>query len=198
MVNLFMSGQDITVPGYREYMRLTDIDPGRDCPSSVRMIVEIPKNSINKYEYDIELGVFRLDRTLYSPVHYPGDYGFIPGTLAEDDDPVDVIAMTDEPGTQGCMVEVRPLGMLEMIDTQEADLKILAVPAHNPRYEHFRNIDDVANHIRREVEHFFNIYKELEGKAVQTQGWRGLEDAYEAIRASRKRYLSRQSENITG
>src|ERR1700739_3795022 len=96
---------------------LSDIDPGPDCPRAVRMIVEIPKNSINKYEYDTKLGVFRLDRTLYSPVHYPADYGFIPGTCAEDNDPLDILAMGEEPCTQGCLLEVRPLGLLEMVDT---------------------------------------------------------------------------------
>ena len=95
---------------------LYDLDPGSDCPRLVRMIVEIPKNSTNKYEYDAELGLFRLDRTLYSPVHYPGDYGFIPGTLADDGDPVDVLALVEEPSFSGCLIEVRPIGMLNMID----------------------------------------------------------------------------------
>src|SRR5579859_3824123 len=89
---------------------LYDMDPGPDSPEIVRMIVEIPKNSSNKYEYDGKLGVFRLDRTLYSPLHYPGDYGFIPGTLAEDGDPLDVLVLTDEPTFTGCMLEARPVG----------------------------------------------------------------------------------------
>ena len=178
-------------------MLLSDIDPGPECPSSVRMIVEIPKNSVNKYEYDVKLGVFRLDRTLYSPMHYPADYGFVPGTMAEDGDPIDILAMADEPSAMGCMIEVRPLGILEMIDAAQTDRKILAVPMRNPRYEHIRDIGDVPSHVRREIEHFFSIYKELEGKIVETQGWRWLQDAHDAIRSARARYLSRYPENIS-
>src|SRR5438876_5553930 len=102
---------------------LYDLDPGADCPNLVRLIVEIPKNSTNKYEYDAELGVFKLDRTLYSPVHYPGDYGFIPGTLASDGDPMDVLALVEEPSFPGCMIEVRPIGVLNMVDKGDADKK---------------------------------------------------------------------------
>src|SRR5512142_2009055 len=111
---------------------LYDLDPGPSIPEIVRMIVEIPKNSANKYEYDGKLGVFRLDRALYSPMHYPGDYGFIPGTLAEDGDPMDVIALVAQPSFTGCLIEVRPLGMLDMVDTGEPDQKVLAVPRREP------------------------------------------------------------------
>src|SRR5438552_14124432 len=120
---------------------LYDIDPGPDCPEIVRMIVEIPKNSGNKYEYDGKLGVFRLDRALYSPMHYPGDYGFIPGTRSEDGDPLDVLVMVDEPSFPGVMISVRPLGMLEMLDQDEADQKILAVPVRNPRFDSVHSIE---------------------------------------------------------
>lgn len=98
---------------------LSEIDPGPQCPETVRMIVEIGKGSSNKYENDSDLGVFRLDRALYSPMHYPGDYGFIPGTLAEDGDPIDVLSLVDQPSFPGCLTDVRPLGMLEMIDEAE-------------------------------------------------------------------------------
>src|SRR5512142_231023 len=110
---------------------LYDLDPGPSIPEIVRMIVEIPKNSANKYEYDGSLGVFRLDRTLYSPMHYPGDYGFIPGTLAEDGDPLDALALVDQASFSGCLIEVRPIGVLNMMDQQEPDQKILAVPTRN-------------------------------------------------------------------
>jgi len=116
-------------------VKLYDIDPGPKCPEVVRAIIEIPKNSVNKYEYDGELGLFRLDRALYSPMHYPGDYGFIPGTLAEDDDPLDVLVLVDEPSFTGCLMEVRPVGILHMIDEKEQDQKILAVPSRNPRFD---------------------------------------------------------------
>ena len=113
---------------------LYDLDPGPAFPEVVRMVVEIPKGSSNKYEYDHQLGAFRLDRVLYSPVHYPGDYGFIPGTLASDGDPMDVLALVEEPSFSGCVVEVRPVGVLNMVDSDEKDQKILAVPnrEHTP------------------------------------------------------------------
>jgi len=168
---------------------LTDLDPGRGCPDVVRMVVEIPRHSTNKYEYDKELGVFRLDRTLYSPVHYPGDYGFVPGTLAGDGDPFDVLALTEEPTFPGCMIEVRPLGVLEMVDRAEGDAKILAVPTGDPRYKEVLEIRDVPPHVRREIEHFFQIYKELENKKVLTRGWRSRKTACRSIRAARERYL---------
>src|ERR1700682_2627804 len=122
-----------SVPG-SAVTRLYDIDPGPDCPEVVRMIVEIPKNSSNKYEYDGKLHVFRLDRALYSPLHYPGDYGFIPGTLSLDRDPLDVLTLVDEASYPGVLIAVRPVGMLEMVDQDEQDQKILAVPNRNPRF----------------------------------------------------------------
>lgn len=158
------------------------------------MIVEIPKNSANKYEYSAELGVFRLDRALYSPMHYPGDYGFIPGTLAEDGDPMDVLISADEGTFTGCMIEVRPVGVLSMVDEHGPDLKILAVPDRNPRYEQIHTIDQIFPHIRIEIEHFFAIYKELEGKITQMKGWRGPKEAREAIVASRLRYQQAKPE----
>jgi len=172
-------------------MSLYDIEPGPDSPEIVRMIVEIPKNSANKYEYDGELGVFRLDRALYSPMHYPGDYGFIPGTLAEDGDPMDVLSLVEEPSFTGCMMAVRPLGLLDMLDQQQADQKIIAVPNRNPRFDQWHTIDQVFPHMLREIEHFFTIYKELEGKRTQILGWKGPREAREVIRASRDRYLQK-------
>jgi inorganic pyrophosphatase len=172
-------------------MSLYDLDPGPDTPNCVRMIVEIPKNSTNKYEYDSELGLFRLDRTLYSPMHYPGDYGFIPGTLAEDRDPLDVLALVEEPSYPGIAIVVRPVGVLLMVDQQEPDAKILAVPDRNPRFEQIHKIEDVFPHSLREIEHFFTIYKELEGKRTEMRGWRGPDEARQLIHAARKRYIEK-------
>lgn len=166
-----------------------DLDPGPESPEIVRMIVEIPKNSSNKIEYDGELGLFRLDRALYSPMHYPGDYGFVPGTLAEDDDPLDVLVLVQEPSFTGCMIEVRPVGVLNMIDNQEGDQKILAVPTKNPRYDQIHTMDQIFPHVRREIEHFFTIYKELEGRIAQMTGWGDPKDARSTIVESRQRYL---------
>ena len=174
-------------------MNLYDIDPGPECPELVRMIVEIPLNSSNKYEYDGKLGVFRLDRALYSPMHYPGDYGFIPGTLAEDGDPMDVLALVQAPSFPGVMIEVRPVGILNMVDQDERDQKVVAVPNRNPRYDEIHTVDQIFPHIRREIEHFFAIYKELEGKLTTMNGWGGPREARKAIVESRKKYLAHKS-----
>ena len=170
-------------------MRLYDLDPGPEMPEIVRMIVEIPKNSANKYEYDGTLGVFRLDRALYSPMHYPGDYGFIPGTIAEDNDPMDVLCLVSEPSFTGCLIEVRPVGILNMVDNAEGDQKVLAVPNRNPRYDQIHTMDQIFPHVRREIEHFFTIYKELEGRQTKMQGWGGPREARKAIVNSRNAYL---------
>ncbi|MBK5290387.1 MAG: inorganic diphosphatase [Acidobacteriia bacterium] len=170
-------------------VNLYDLDPGPECPEVVRTIVEIPKNSGNKYEYDEKLGVFRLDRALYSPMHYPGDYGFIPGTLADDGDPLDALVLVQEPSFPGCMIEVRPVGVLDLVDNEEADQKLLVVPNRNPRYEQIHTMDQIFAHVRREIEHFFTIYKELEGKQTRIEGWRGPKEARQVIMASRKKYL---------
>lgn len=159
------------------------------------MIVEIPKNATNKYEYDGKLGVFRLDRSLYSPMHYPGDYGFIPGTLADDNDPMDVLVLVQEPSFTGCMIEVRPVGILNMVDAEEGDQKVLAVPTRNPRYDQIHTMDQIFSHVRREIEHFFTIYKELEGKLTRMEGWGGPREARRAIMHSRQRYLELQQGN---
>ncbi len=167
---------------------LYDLDPGRDCPHVVRMIVEIPKNASNKYEYDPQAQAFRLDRALYSPVHYPGEYGFVPGTISEDGDPLDVLCLVEHPTFTGCVIEVRPIGVLNMIDQTQTDTKIIAVPLKDPDFEQVHAIEDLAPHVMQAFEHFFAIYKELEGKKVETRGWRGKEDAFEAITTSRRRY----------
>ena len=158
------------------------------------MIVEIPKNSSNKYEYDGALGVFRLDRALYSPMHYPGDYGFVPGTLAEDDDPLDVLTLVDEASFPGVLISVRPVGVLQMVDQNEPDQKILAVPNRNPRFDQIHTIDQVFPHNLREIEHFFSIYKELEAKHTEIRGWKGPREAREIIRTSRQRYLDKHAQ----
>jgi inorganic pyrophosphatase len=173
---------------------LLDLDPGSDSPEVVRMIVEIPKNSANKYEYDKKLGIFRLDRALYSPVHYPGDYGFIPGTLAGDGDPLDVMVLVETPSFPGCLIEVRPVGVLRLIDQAEEDLKVLAVPNRNPRYDQIHTIDQIFSHVRREIEHFFAIYKELQGAVMKSHGWKGPIEARRAIVESRQAYLEAKKE----
>ena len=174
-------------------MMLYDIDPGPESPEIVRAIIEIPQNSANKYEYDGKLGVFRMDRALYSPMHYPGDYGFIPGTLADDNDPLDVLVLVQQPSFPGCLIEVRPVGILNMVDNDERDQKVLAVPTKNPRYDQIHTMDQIFSHVKREIEHFFTIYKELEGKVTKMQGWGGPREARKAISDCRERYLDLQN-----
>jgi inorganic pyrophosphatase len=173
---------------------LCDIDPGPETPEIVRMIVEIPKNSMHKIEYSPDLGLFRLDRTLYSATHFPGDYGFVPGTIADDGDPLDVLLIADEGTFTGCLLDVRPVGALDMSDERGRDQKLLAVPERNPRYESVRTIGQVFPHVRREVEHFFSIYKELESsKRTEVFGWQDREEAHRLIMACRKRYLDKRA-----
>jgi inorganic pyrophosphatase len=173
-------------------VKLYDLDPGHDSPEVVRAIIEIPKNSVNKYEYDGELEMFRLDRALYSPMHYPGDYGFIPGTLADDGDPLDILVLVDEASFTGCLMEARPVGVLRMIDGKEHDEKILGIPTRNPRFENIHTMDQVFPHVRREIEHFFSIYKELQGAVMKMEGWGGPREARKVITDSRQSYLNRR------
>ena len=169
-------------------------DPGPEIPQIVRMIVEIPRDSSNKYEFDPNLKLFRLARTLYSPIHYPGDYGFIPGTIAEDNEPLDIICLVTSPTFTGCLTYVRPLAVLEMIDGEYLDHKILAVPGRDPRHDETRELKDVPHHVQREIEHFFSMYKELEGKTMKMRGWHHIDEAYDVISKSRERFLAAQEQ----
>lgn len=167
---------------------------GDKAPEVVNVVVEIPLQSINKYEYDKKLGVFRLDRNLYSPVHFPGDYGFLPSTLSLDGDPLDVLVLVDSPSFSGCVMEVRPIGVLEMLDQGIHDEKILAVGKSNPRYKDVWNYSEIYPHILREITHFFSIYKDLEGKRVETKGWHDAAYARKLVGDSHKAFLEQQEE----
>jgi inorganic pyrophosphatase len=144
---------------------------GDASPEVFRAVIEIPKDGTNKFEYDKELHVFKLDRNLHSPVHYPGDYGFIPSTLSEDGDPLDVLVLVPGPSFPGCVQEVRPIGLMEMMDQGVLDEKVLAVGKNNPRYSNVWNYTDIYPHMLKEITHFFSIYKDLEGKRVEIKGW---------------------------
>ena len=163
-------------------MNLYHLAPGDDAPNIVSLVVEIPKGTGNKIEYDPEASVFRLDRVLHSPVRYSGDYGFIPGTLSPDGDALDVLTMVTHPTFTGCVMSVRPLGVLVMRDEAGKDEKILAVPTEDPRFAEYRDISDVPGHLVKEAEYFFNIYKELEGKQTIVLGWEGVAKAHDIIR----------------
>jgi inorganic pyrophosphatase len=155
----------------------------------VTAIVEIPKGSRNKYEMNHETGEIWLDRTLFTATRYPADYGFIPHTLAEDSDPLDVLVLVAEPTFPGCRIPVRPIGVFLMEDQGFPDHKIIAVPAGDSRFETTVDIDDLDIHLRRELEHFFAVYKELEDKKTAVVGWRGLKEAHRIIEASLAAYL---------
>ncbi len=163
---------------------------GDNAPEAVNAVIEIPAESINKYEYDKQLNVFRLDRNLYSPVHYPGDYGFIPSTLSDDGDPLDVLVLVDAPSFSGCVMTVRPIGLLEMLDQGVLDEKILAVGKTNPRYNNVWNYSEIYPHMLKEITHFFSIYKDLEGKRVEVNGWRDAAYARERVTVTSRNYAA--------
>lgn len=163
----------------------TNLPIGARAPEEVNAVIEIPRGSSNKYEYDSELGVFKLDRPLYSPLFYPFDYGWIAGTMSADGDPLDVLVIGSHPTFCGCVVNCRPLGVLMMRDEKGADEKILARVVHDPRYHGVRRLSHVADHILKEVEHFFEVYKKLEEKEVHIGGWRDVEAAQEMINLCR-------------
>ena len=169
-----------------DYLRLP---VGDAIPEVVHAVIEIPLEGINKYEYDKKLHVFKLDRNLYSPVHYPGDYGFIPSTLADDGDPLDVLVLVDAPSFPGCVQDVRPIGMLEMVDQGKNDEKILAVGRNNPRYKDVWNYSEIYPHILREITHFFSIYKDLEGKRVEMRGWKDASYARNTILSCHQSFI---------
>jgi inorganic pyrophosphatase len=154
----------------------------------VEAIIEIPSGSRNKYEYDHERGIFRLDRVLYSSVHYPTDYGFIPDTLADDGDPLDILVVVEEPTFPGCHVRARPVGTLVMSDEKGPDEKILAVLVDDPRFDGITHLDQLHPHWLREIENFFAIYKTLQNKIVTIKGWESVESAWQIIEKFRKQY----------
>jgi inorganic pyrophosphatase len=167
-----------------------DFSPGPHPPDEVTAVIEIPRGSRNKYELDKTTGTFRLDRVLYSAVHYPGDYGFIPRTLHEDGDPLDVLVRINEPTFPGCQITARPIGVLRLLDRGEPDDKILAVPTNDPFHGEFFDIADLPQSYLAEVEHFFHIYKDLEGKRVQVKGWEKSEVAMRVVEESIERYAA--------
>jgi inorganic pyrophosphatase len=168
---------------------LHDLEPGAAPPDELNLIVEIPRGSRNKYELHKESGLIRLDRLLYSAVYYPGDYGFVPRTLASDGDPLDLVCMVTEATFPGCLIEVRPVGLFLMEDEKGVDEKVLVVPCRDPLYAHYRELDDVPPHFLKEMEHFFTIYKDLEEeKRTVIHGWRPRREVAAVVDAAIRRY----------
>jgi inorganic pyrophosphatase len=162
-----------------------------DAGDVIETFIEIPVGSRNKYEYDPRLKRIRLDRVLYASVHYPADYGFIPETLAPDGDPLDVVVLAEEPVFPGCIVDARPLGVLHMRDAGEDDFKIVAVEHSDPRLSTIHELADLRPHLLKEIETFFNTYKDLEGKETEVIGWQGRDDAFRIIAQCRAAYAAR-------
>lgn len=157
--------------------------------SIVEVLIEIPKGSRNKYEYDKKRKIIKYDRMLFSSVHYPSDYGYIIHTYAEDGDPLDALVLVTEPTFPGCLIDAKPIGLFKMWDEKGVDYKILCVPTGDPQWSHIETLDDVSPHLLREIEHFFAIYKELEEKKTGVEGWEGKEEALKAIAKAREAYV---------
>ncbi len=165
-----------------------DLAPGLHPPEIITAVIEIPQGSRNKYELDKTTGLIKLDRVLYSAVHYPAEYGFIPRTLHDDGDPMDVLVLLKEETFPGCTIDARPIGVLHMVDKGEPDDKILAVPTHDPYSQEYFDIADIPQHLLKEVAQFFVSYKELEGKKVEIVGWGKSEEAMRLIVRSIEQY----------
>lgn len=155
----------------------------------IEVYVEIPKGSRNKYEFDKERGVMRLDRRLLSATTYPADYGFIPETLGEDGDALDALVLVDEPTFPGCLVRARPVGVFWMEDEKGPDAKIICLPHMDPLWDHINEVEGLPDVLLREIEHFFDVYKTIENKKVATAGFEGKEAALKEIEAARKRLV---------
>jgi inorganic pyrophosphatase len=156
-------------------------------------VVEIPKGSRNKYEWDEELQAIRLDRFLFSSVVYPTDYGYIPDTLGADGDPVDAMVTVSEPTFPGCRIRVKAIALFKMRDDKGEDEKILCVPLSDPNWNTLEKLDDLPQAFRDEISHFFSIYKTPEGKVVKVDGWFPKDEALKAIEAGRQRWANRGS-----
>lgn len=171
---------------------LHDIDPGTK--DAMNVIIEIPKDSHNKYEIDKKTGLIKLDRANYSSAAYPFDYGFVPQTLWDDGDALDVIVLTSYPLNVGVLVEARPVAILHMVDGGDADDKIIAVPSEDKRWDDVQDLADINKHTLKEIQHFFETYKQLKGKPVEVKidGYEGADKAHEAFERARKMYADKK------
>ena len=163
---------------------IADVSIGKNPPFEINCIVEIPKGCANKYEYDKQNCIFKLDRVLYSAVFYPTEYGVIPQTFNEEDgDPLDVMVLSTFPTFPGCLISCRPIGVLKMIDSGQEDYKIIAVPANDPRFEEIKDLEDLTTHAKKEIKNFWENYVELQkDKKIKIEGWGRREKAHEIIK----------------
>ncbi len=168
-----------------------DISPKRITEEDFICVIEISKGSKKKYELDKETGYIILDRILYTSTHYPANYGFIPRTYADDNDPLDVLLLCSEAIEPMSLVRAYPIGVITMIDNDSNDEKIIAIPFNDPNYNHYTDIDQLPEHIFNEMKHFFTVYKNLENKKTAVDEVRGRADAVKVIKSSMENYVEK-------
>lgn len=171
-----------------------DIDPGT--ADNINTIIEINKGSKNKYEIDKKTGLIALDRVMHTSQDYPFDYGFVPQTLWYDGDALDVVLLTTYPLSPGILVRVRPVAVLSMVDSGDPDVKIIAVPTEDPRWNHVKDLADVNTHTLKEIEHFFETYKNIQKKIVTLDGYKGATEARAAFEKSKEIYNKEFSNKV--
>lgn len=164
------------------------IEPGPRSPEIVDCVIEVPRGSRNKYELDKKSGLLRLDRVLYSAVFYPANYGFIPQTYCDDRDPLDILVLGQESVVPMCIMTARPIGVMQMIDQDEEDDKIIAIHEHDPAFSHYRDINELPRHTLNELQNFFEDYKKLEHKKVRIERFKGCEEAQKILLTSLELY----------
>lgn len=168
-----------------------DIPTGPNAPEEINVVVECLKGERNKYEYEKDIPAVVLDRVLHSNVHYPSDYGFIPRSWYDDDDPLDALVLVEDATFPGCVIEARPVALMQMDDDGEQDDKVIAVPSEDPRFDHIQDVEDIPTQLREEIDEFFETYKNLEeGKQTKTLGWEDKAAAMEAIEHAQDLYES--------
>ena len=175
---------------------LERLGPGKDAPEVVNVVIEIPMGGHIKYEMDKETGLIKVDRVLYTAMYYPFNYGFIPGTLEEDGDPVDVLVLSYDSFFPGTFLKARPVGLLVMEDEEGPDSKIIAVPVEkvDPRFKNYKDVDDIPDIVKDKIKHFFEHYKELEpGKWVKITEWKSREEALKRIKEAIERYQQKNT-----
>jgi len=170
-----------------------DISTGEKAPAKINVIIENPRGSKNKYEIDKKTGIIKLDRAMKASQDFPFDYGFVPRTLWEDNDPLDVIVVSTYPLSPGILLEARPVGVMKMIDCGEGDDKIISVPESDPRWENVKDIKDINTHMLKEFKHFFETYKTIEGKKVVINGFQGKGAALKSVEKGIKLYKNKFS-----
>ena len=160
------------------------------------VLIEIPKGSRNKYEYDFKLKKVRYDRMIFSSMMYPADYGFVPETLALDGDPLDALVLVTEPTFPGCVIEVKPIGVFHMTDEKGPDEKLICVPVSDPIASTISDLQELNPHLIREIEHFFQVYKDLEKKKVDVGGWGNVAEAWDIYRDCIERFEEQDNKPV--